>query len=90
VLRAVGGYGRGELEAGSDGPFGVVLFGDGGSPDGHDGIADELLHDAAVTPDDGPCELEVAGEDLSHLLGVAFLREGREADKVAEKDRDVA
>jgi hypothetical protein len=90
VLGAVGGDGRDELEAGSHGPFGVVLLGDRGTPDGHDGIADELLDDAAVAADDGPCELEVTGEDLPHLLGVAFLRERREADEVAEQHRDVA
>ena len=90
MLGAVGGDGRDELEAGSHRPFGVVLLCDRGAPDRHDGIADELLDDAAVAADDGPGELEVARQDLSYLLGVAFLRERREADEVAEQHRDVA
>ena len=47
-------------------------------------------NDAAVTGDDGPGELEVAGEELPYLLGISSLREGREADEVAEQHRDVA
>ena len=90
VLGAVGGDGRDELEAGSHRTLGVVLLRDRGSPDRHDGVADELLHDAAVAADDRPGELEVAREDLPYLLGVPFLREGREADEVAEQHRDVA
>ena len=90
VLGAVGGDGRDELEAGPHRPLGVVLLRDRGAPDRHDGVADELLDDAAVAADDGPGELEVAREELAHLLGVAFLRERREADEVAEQHRDVA
>ena len=90
VREAVGGDGRDELEAGPDGPLGVVLLGDRRAPDRHDGVADELLDDAPVAGDDGPGELEVAREELSHLLGVAPLRERREADEVAEQHRDMA
>ena len=90
MLGAVGGDGRDELEAGPHGPLGVVLLRDRGAPDRHDGVADELLDDAAVAADDRPGELEVAREELADLLGVALLREGREADEVAEQHRDVA
>ena len=90
VLGAVGGDGRDELEAGPHGPLGVVLLRHGGAPDRHDGVADELLDDAPVAGDDGPGELEVAGKELPYLLGVTLLREGREADEVAEQHRDVA
>ena len=81
---------RDELETGSHRAFGVVLLRHRRTPDGHDGVADELLDDAPVTPDDGAGELEVTREDFADLLGVAFLREGREADEVAEQHRDVA
>ena len=73
VLGAVGGHGRDELEPGPHGPFGVVLLGDRGTPDGHDRVADELLDDASVAPDDRPGELEVAREELAYLLGVSSL-----------------
>ena len=89
LLGAVAGDGRDELEAGADRPFGIVLLGDRGTPDGHDGVTDELLHDAAVAGDDRPGELEIAREDLTDLLGVALFREGRESHEVAEQHRDV-
>ena len=89
VLGAVGGDGGDELEAGADGTLRVVLLRDRGSPHGHDRIADELLDRPAVPRHDRPGELEVAGEELAHLLGVAFFGKGRESDQVAKKDRDM-
>ena len=41
-----------EVEGGADGALGVVLGGGGGAPDGHHGVADELLDGAAVALDD--------------------------------------
>ena len=41
-----------ELEPGSDGSLGIVLVGRRRAPDGHHGIADELLDRAAVASDD--------------------------------------
>ena len=41
-----------ELEAGADGPLGVVLAGGRRAPDRHDRVADELLDGAAVAADD--------------------------------------
>ena len=41
-----------EVEGGADGALGVVLGRDRGAPDGHHGVADELLDRAAVALDD--------------------------------------
>ena len=76
-----------DLQPGPNGPLGVVLVGDGDSPDGHDGVADELLHRAAVALHDSAAGVEVAGEELADVLLVAALREGREPDEVTEEDR---
>ena len=89
ALRAVAGDGGDELEAGPDRPLGVVLLRDRGAPDRHDGVADELLHDASVPVDDGPGELEVTGEEIPYFFGIVALGERREADQVAEEDRHV-
>ena len=70
VLVAVGGDGGEELEGGTHGALGVVLVGDGRTPDGHDGVADKLLDDTAVAPHDGAGEIEVAREELAHLLRI--------------------
>ena len=79
--------GRDEVECGADGPLGVVLVRDRSPPDGHHRVADELLHRAAEALDDAPRVLEVAGEELPHLLGVSRLRERGEADEVGEEHR---
>ena len=42
---------REQLERGADGALGVVLLGHRRAPDGHDGVADELLDRAAVALD---------------------------------------
>ena len=62
----------------------------GRAPDRHDRVADELLDRPAVAADDVPGEVEVAGQELPGLLGVASLGERREADEVGEQDRDEA
>ncbi len=90
VLGTVGGDGRDELERGPHGALGVVLARHRRSPQRHDGVADELLDDTAVAGDGLPCQLEVAREELAHLLGIALLGERREADEVAEQHRDMA
>ena len=76
-----------DVQGGPDGTLGVVLVRYRCPPDGHDGIADELLDRAPVVGDDGLGALEVEREQLSCLLGVAFLREGCEADQVDEQHR---
>ena len=69
--------GRDEVERGPDRALGVVLVRDRRPPDRHDRVADELLDRAAVALDQPLAGLEVAGEQLADLLGVAGLRRGR-------------
>ena len=79
-----------EVEPGPDGALSVVLLGDRCSPDGHDGIADELLDCAAIAVDDGSRRLEVEREKLARVLRVALCGCGGEADEVGEEDGDEA
>ncbi len=76
-----------QVERGPHGTLGVVLHRDRRAPHRHDGVADELLDGAAVTGDQRPAGVEVPGEERTHVLGVARLRERREADQVGEQDR---
>src|SRR6185437_1015407 len=48
----------------------------------------ELLDRAAVAGDQRPAGVEVAREQLAHVLGIARLRHGREAHEVGEEHRD--
>ena len=79
-----------ELKGGADGALGVVLVRDRGAPERHHGVSDELLDHAAVAVHDASALLEVAGQELTNLFGVARLRERREADEVGEENRDQA
>jgi hypothetical protein len=63
-----------QIQGGPHGPLGVVLAGGGGTPHGHDRVADELLDHPAVTADQPPAGVEVAGQQLPDLLRVAPLR----------------
>ena len=83
---AEGGYGFDQLQARPDRALRVVLVRDGHAPDRHHRVADELLDRAAVALDDQAGFLEVAGEQLSDLLGVAALGQGGEPDEVTEDD----
>ena len=76
----------GERERRADGALGVVLARDRRAPDGHHGVADELLDHPAVALDELAAALEVARQELADLLGVAVLGERREADEVGEQD----
>ena len=76
-----------KLESGPDASLGIVLVGDRGAPDRHDGIADELLHRAAVPLDDVTGELEVAGQELPDGLRIATLGQRREPDEIREQHR---
>ena len=71
-------------------PLGVVLLRGRSAPHGHDRVADELLDRPPVALDGLPGEVEVAGEEIARLLGVAALGEGGETDEVDEEDRDEA
>ena len=79
-----------ELEGSPHGTFGIVLVRDRRPPDGHDRIADELLHDAAVAADDLATRVEIARQEISHLFGIARFREGREPHEVGEQHRHQA
>ena len=53
-------HGGDQVERGPHRPLGVVLGGVVRSPDGHDGVADELLHHPAVELDQAAADVEVA------------------------------
>ena len=77
-----------DAESRPHGPLGVVLVGDGGSEDGHDCVADELLDSAVEALDVGLHALVVRAERRSHVLRVGAIGTAREADEVDEQDRD--
>ena len=70
------------------GPLGVVLVRDGRAEQRHHRVADELLDRAAVALELGSNARVVRPEDRLHVLRVHRLRLRREADEVAEEDRD--
>ena len=75
-----------EFQRCSHAAFRVVLVRDRGTPDRHHGIADELFDATAIALDHVAGQFEVAGQQLSDRLGIATLRERREADHVREQD----
>ena len=75
-----------EIESCPHGPFGVVLPCDGRPPEGHDRVADELLHRAAVALDHRARGFEVARLQLAHVLEIAPFRQGRVPDEVGEQN----
>ena len=87
-LVAERGHGRDQVERRPHGALGVVLGRDRRAPDRHHRVADELLDRAAVELDQPPAGVEVAGEQLARVLGVALSESGGEADEVGEEDRD--
>jgi hypothetical protein len=91
------GVGRVELgerlpdrERGADGALCVVAVGERRAEDGHDRVADELLHEAAEPFDLDPKALVIAAEDGAHVLRVEGFRARCEADEVGEEDGDDA
>ena len=76
-----------QRQRGTHRPLRIVLVRDRRAPDGHDGVADELLDRPAEALDQAPAALEVAAEQLAHLLRVAMLGERRVAHEVREHDR---
>ena len=76
------------LQGRAHGPLRVILVAGRRTPDGHDGIADELLDRAAVAPHDPAREVEVAREEVADLLRVAVFGERREAHQVREQHGD--
>ena len=77
-----------EIESGAHRPLGVVLGGSRRAPDGHDGVADELLDRPAVAADQRARELEVAREQVTRLLRITAFGERGEPDEIGEEHRD--
>src|SRR5262249_48657333 len=67
---------------------GVVLLSLRAPKDGHNCIADELLHRSPVRLDDSLHASEVPGEECAHRLGVGRLAQSGRAGDVAEEDGD--
>ena len=82
-----------ELQGGPDGALGVVLVRDRRSPERHHRVADELLDDPAVALHDLAALLEVAGQELPDLLGVArsesVVKPTRSANSTETRRRSV-
>ena len=79
-----------QVNARPDGTLGIVLVGRRCAPDGHDGIADELLDGAAVPLDDLARGCEIPLEQLARLLAVEPLRPRRVAHEIGEQHRHEA
>src|SRR5207237_3441164 len=75
-----------DRERGAHGPLGVVLVRARDAERGHDGVAGELLHGAAVVLDAACDLLEEARHPPPHDLGVAGGAEPRRVDEVGEED----
>jgi len=80
--------GRPQLDRCAHGPERVVLVRLRDAEDRHHGVANELLHRAAVPLEDSPRILEIAAHRGPHGLGVESLPERGRARQVAEDDRD--
>ena len=78
----------GEPERGPHRPLGIVLMGDRGAEQRQDGVPDDLVDPATELLDVGHQPLEAPVDDALHLLGIAVLRQGGEADDVGEQDGD--
>ncbi len=75
-----------QLESRPDRALRIVLVCRRRAPDRHDRIADEFLDGPAVAADHVARQIEVAGQQLARVLGVAALGQCREADEVGEQD----
>ena len=72
----------------ADCPLGIVLVRDRRAENSHDGIADELLDRAAVALELVPHARVIRANASADILGVGILRGCREADQVAEENRN--
>ena len=77
-----------DIQARADGPQRVVLVGGGNAEDADHRIADELLDHPAVPLDLAARHGCVAGEHAIHVFGIGRLRDGGEADQIAEQGGD--
>src|SRR5438105_467682 len=76
-----------EIEGGPHRAFGVILSRQRRPPNGHDGIADELLYRSAVARDEAAAQVEVPCQQVTYLFGIARFRQRGEPDEVGEKNR---
>ena len=77
-----------DRERRADRALGIVLVRRRRAEERHHRVADELLDRAAVPLELGADALVVGAEDRLDVLRVERLRARREADEVAEDDRD--
>ena len=77
-----------DRERGADGALGIVLVRDGSTEQRHHRVADELLDRAAVALELGAQASVIRAEERLDVLRVHRLGARREADEVAEEDRD--
>jgi hypothetical protein len=75
-----------DSQAGANSSLGVVTVRDGRAEDRHDGVADELLQDAAVLLDPGFRFAVVELEHIADVLGVGLVRTCGRIDEVDEQD----
>ena len=89
-LLTEGGHRVHQLEPGPHRSLGVILARHRHAPHRHHRVAYELFGGAGVAVDDLACRVEVAAEQLAHLLGIAALRQRGVADEVDEQHRHEA
>jgi hypothetical protein len=77
-----------ELGCRAHGAHGVVLVHGRNPENSHDGVADELLHRAAVPFEHGLGRLEVASHDPAERLGIELLAKARRPRDIGEDDGD--
>jgi len=77
-----------EAQGGPDGALGVVLVHMGHAEDADDGVADELLDDAAVGLDDRAAAVRVLAQQTVDVLRVDAFGHGRVADEVTRERGD--
>ena len=75
-------------QAGAHGTLGIVLVRDRDAEDGDDGVADELLDEAAERGRHLPDERAEGQQQLVDVLRVGPFADGGEAAEVAEQSRD--
>ena len=73
------------FESGGDGVVGVVFAFSGGSEEGHDSVADELVHDAVVALDGGGHVFVIEVEQLDGFGGLEVFALGGESADVGEE-----
>ena len=75
-------------ESRPNGALGIVAMGGRRAEDGHDGVADELLHDPAKGLQLVAHRPVIRRQDRAHVLRIELLRARREAHEVDEDDAD--